>query len=168
MWDSNAPLQILKTMPKRLGSEELERLQMVIDADKYKNSLVSGFDLCGMYAPFCKGCKKTSIYPCALAYINMIQAEGADVEIDAKPVTGTMPNPVLERPIEQIEKVISEAEEKVVEDKSVTVSEQNIQPEIQKTVSEEVAVSGGLEEYSPEKVQNETKRRIRIALARKK
>ena len=66
MWDSNAPLQLLKSMPKKLGKEHLEKIQMVIDADKYKNSLISGFDLCGMYAPFCRDCKKTSIYPCAL------------------------------------------------------------------------------------------------------
>ena len=58
MWDSNSPLQLLQAMPKKLTKENLEKLQMVIDADKYKNSLVSGFDLCGMYAPFCRGCKK--------------------------------------------------------------------------------------------------------------
>ncbi len=86
MWDSNSPLQLLNTMPKKLTKENLQRLQLVIDADKYKNSLLSGFDLCGMYAPFCRGCKKTSIYPCAVAYINMLKAGGMDIEIDAKPV----------------------------------------------------------------------------------
>lgn len=86
MWDSNAPLQLLQSMPRKLTAENLEKLQLVIDADKYKNSLVSGFDLCGMYAPFCRGCKKTSIFPCALAYVNMMQAGGVDIEIDAKPL----------------------------------------------------------------------------------
>ena len=86
MWDSNAPFQLLQTMPKKLGKEHLEKLQLVLDADKYKNSLVSGFDLCGMYAPFCRECRKTSIYPCALAYINMLRSEGYGIEIDAKPV----------------------------------------------------------------------------------
>ena len=88
MWDSNAPLQLLKSMPEKLSKENLEKIQMVIDADKYKNRLISGFDLCGMYAPFCRGCKKTSIYPCALAYVNMKKAEGMRIEIDAKPEIG--------------------------------------------------------------------------------
>ena len=86
MWDSNSPLQLLQTMPRKLTAENLEKLQLVIDADKYKNSLVSGFDLCGMYAPFCRGCRKTSIFPCAIAYVNMMQAGGVDIEIDAKPM----------------------------------------------------------------------------------
>lgn len=85
MWDEYTPLQLLKTMPKKLNQENLSKIQMVIDADKYKNSLVSGFDLCGIYAPFCRGCDKTSIYPCAIAYIRMMQADGMNIEIDASP-----------------------------------------------------------------------------------
>lgn len=88
MWDSNTPLQLLKTMPKKLNQDNLAKIQMVIDADKYKNSLVSGFDLCGIYAPFCRGCDKTSIYPCAIAYIRMLQAEGMKIQIDAAPMGG--------------------------------------------------------------------------------
>lgn len=86
MWDEYTPLQLLKTMPRKLNQENLSKIQMVIDADKYKNSLVSGFDLCGIYAPFCRGCDKTSIYPCAIAYIRMMQADGMNIEIDASPV----------------------------------------------------------------------------------
>lgn len=86
MWDSNSPLQLLKTMPSRLGKEELEKLQAVLEADKYKNSLISGFDLCGMYAPFCRGCSKASIYPCAVAYVNMMKESGMDVDVAARPV----------------------------------------------------------------------------------
>ncbi|MDE6597310.1 MAG: hypothetical protein K2K60_01560 [Clostridia bacterium] len=88
MWDNNTPLQLLKTMPRKLNQENLSKIQMIIDADKYKNSLVSGFDLCGIYAPFCRGCDKTSIYPCAIAYIRMLQAEGMKIQIDASPLGG--------------------------------------------------------------------------------
>ena len=98
MWDSNSPLQLLQSMPRKLTAENLEKLQLVIDADKYKNSLVSGFDLCGMYAPFCRGCRKTSIFPCAIAYVNMLQANGVDIEIDAKPMAAE--NPPVAPPVE--------------------------------------------------------------------
>ena len=84
MWDSNAPLQLLQSMPRKLTKENLEKLQLVIDADKYKNSLLSGFDLCGMYAPFCRGCKKTSIFPCAIAYVNFVRSNGMEVETRAR------------------------------------------------------------------------------------
>lgn len=87
MWDNNAPLQLLKTMPKKLNQENLEKIQLLIDADKYKNSIISGFDLCGIFAPFCRGCDKTSIYPCAVSYIRMLQADGMEIEIDASPNT---------------------------------------------------------------------------------
>lgn len=85
MWDNNAPLQLLKTMPNRLNQENLEKIQLLIDADKYKNSIISGFDLCGIFAPFCRGCDKTSIYPCAVSYIRMLQSQGMEIEIDASP-----------------------------------------------------------------------------------
>ncbi|MDE7306358.1 MAG: hypothetical protein K2N33_03115, partial [Clostridia bacterium] len=88
MWDNNTPLQLLKTMPRKLNQDNLAKIQMIIDADKYKNSLVSGFDLCGIYAPFCRGCDKTSIYPCAIAYIRMLQSEGMKIQIDASPMGG--------------------------------------------------------------------------------
>ena len=162
MWDSNAPLQLLKSMPKKLSKENLEKIQMVIDADKYKNSLISGFDLCGMYAPFCRGCKKTSIYPCAVAYINMKKSEGMDVEIDAKPVIGiekTMPEPVLNAERVEDEVAVSAvvykekpAVERVAESESVQ----------QETVKIEKVVQ--LDNLS----RTSVKRKIRIAVARKK
>lgn len=93
MWDNNAPLQLLKTMPNRLNQENLEKIQLLIDADKYKNSIISGFDLCGIFAPFCRGCDRTSIYPCAVSYIRMLQSEGMDIEIDASPSFYTMSRP---------------------------------------------------------------------------
>ncbi|MDE7264666.1 MAG: hypothetical protein K2N52_00125, partial [Clostridia bacterium] len=85
MWDNNAPLQLLKTMPSKLNQEHLEKIQMLLDADKYKNSIISGFDLCGIFAPFCRGCDRTSIYPCAVSYIRMLQSQGMNIEIDASP-----------------------------------------------------------------------------------
>ncbi len=93
MWDNNAPLQLLKTMPSRLNQEHLEKIQMLIDADKYKNSIISGFDLCGIFAPFCRGCDRTSIYPCAVSYIRMLQSEGMNIEIDASPSYYCTPKP---------------------------------------------------------------------------
>lgn len=142
MWDSNSPLQLLNTMPKKLTKENLQRLQLVIDADKYKNSLLSGFDLCGMYAPFCRGCKKTSIYPCAVAYINMLKAGGMDIEIDAKPV---------------------EAVEEVQEEVAATA-----EPEV--IVAAEVKPEPLPTEVKPAEVRAESpvKRKIRIAVARRK
>ncbi len=142
MWDSNSPLQLLNTMPKKLTKENLQRLQLVIDADKYKNSLLSGFDLCGMYAPFCRGCKKTSIYPCAVAYINMLKAGGMDIEIDAKPV---------------------EAAEEVQEEVAAAA-----EPEV--IVAAEVKSEPLPTEEKPTEVRAEApvKRKIRIAVARRK
>lgn len=145
MWDSNAPLQLLKSMPKKLGKEHLEKIQMVIDADKYKNSLISGFDLCGMYAPFCRDCKKTSIYPCALAYVNMKKNEGMDVEIDAKPL--------LKQEEERAEPVKTE----VVEETAAAVVEEESEP---------VEIAPPEEEIRKE--ERVEKRKIRIAVARKK
>ncbi|MCI9407261.1 MAG: hypothetical protein HFK06_02780 [Clostridia bacterium] len=142
MWDSNSPLQLLNTMPKKLTKENLQRLQLVIDADKYKNSLLSGFDLCGMYAPFCRGCKKTSIYPCAVAYINMLKAGGMDIEIDARPVEA----------VEEVQEEVAAAAE----------------PEV--IVAAEVKPEPLPTEVKPAEVRAEApvKRKIRIAVARRK
>ncbi|MGN0804783.1 MAG: hypothetical protein ACI4MS_05315 [Candidatus Coproplasma sp.] len=90
MWNENAPLELLKTMPNVLTEENLANIQSVIDVDKYENSYQLGQDLCGTYAPFCNGCDKTVNCPCAVAYVKMKQAEGMDVAIaetktEAKP-----------------------------------------------------------------------------------
>lgn len=81
MWDSEAPLNLLKSMPAQLNKENLRNIQEIIDVDKYKNSMELKRDLCGEYAPFCEYCDKTVQYPCAVAYVRMKQAEGMQIEI---------------------------------------------------------------------------------------
>lgn len=155
MWDSNAPLQLLQSMPRQLTAEHLEKLQLVIDADKYKNSLVSGFDLCGMYAPFCRGCRKTSIFPCALAYINMMQTAGLEVEIGARPMAPEMPQP---------EQPYAPTSEPSYTDPSETAFAQSEQPLAQPAASEtqqpehvETQTVASFTEQ-PEEVQEEAQR----------
>ncbi|MBE7088211.1 MAG: hypothetical protein E7370_01620 [Clostridiales bacterium] len=82
MWNENLPLELLKDMPTELNEENTAKIQRVIDVDKYKNSEWKGYDLCGEYAPFCKGCDKWIPYPCAYSYIKMKQAEGMEVKIN--------------------------------------------------------------------------------------
>ena len=53
MWNSQAPLQLLLSMPNTLNKENLINLQKVIDVDKIINSQRLKRDLCGEYAPFC-------------------------------------------------------------------------------------------------------------------
>ena len=172
MWDSNAPLQLLKSMPEKLSKENLEKLQLVLEADKYKNSLVSGFDLCGMYAPFCKGCKKTSIYPCAISYVNMMRSNGMNVEIDARPVPGENNNfsskpQITEKPVNSVVEEVAVADarqEEVIETKEAeTVKTEKIISE-QNTVVEEVNPAA----KHIEPVKDRAGRKIRIAVARKK
>lgn len=83
MWNSEAPLEILSGMPHELNRANLERLQQVIDVDKYRNSFELGRDLCGEYAPFCSNCDKELDCPCAVAYVKMKQEEGMEVAIAA-------------------------------------------------------------------------------------
>lgn len=175
MWDNNSPLQLLNSMSKKLTKENLEKLQLVIDADKYKNSLICGFDLCGMYAPFCRDCKKTSIYPCALAYVNMMKADGMDIEIDARPVETSVhvaaeteeETAVAPKPEEAFEDGAEESaysdsadaeavEEPAAEDGTVKVDEEDVVPG---------PVAG--EEVSRQD-DKPVKRGIRIAVARRK
>lgn len=169
MWDSNSPLQLLKTMPKKLSKENLEKLQLLIDADKYKNSLISGFDLCGMYAPFCRDCKKTSIYPCAIAYINMIRAGGADIEIDAKPVASAEQSVSVNKPEVQPELV-----EEVAVDSETPVQEADypVEEKVEEiAVAEEEVITEEpqpIEEVQPEVLAKPVKKKIRIAFARRK
>lgn len=170
MWDSNALLQLLKSMPKKLSKENLEKIQMLIDADKYKNSLLSGFDLCdmNMYAPFCRGCSKTSIYPCAIAYVNMMKADGMEIEIAAKPVTAA-PQPSVEEPTKP--EVKAEEPAKIEATTIAAVPEEPVAEEIAEPVKSEIAVAREPEQKpeplsEPEKTV--VKRKIRIAVARKK
>ncbi len=152
MWDSNSPLQLLKTMPSRLGKEELEKLQAVLEADKYKNSLISGFDLCGMYAPFCRGCSKASIYPCAVAYVNMMKESGMDVDVAARPVEEVRQDADVSQSLQSAVGGVSGA---VAEDTSVAAEQ---------TVAEQAdAERSEVEEVTPRIIG-----KIRIAVARRK
>lgn len=81
MWNENACLELLKSMPEQLSGEDLARLQEALDADKYVSSVVNGRDMCGEFAPFCKGCTKEGLTPCAVAYINMKNGEGGNYTI---------------------------------------------------------------------------------------
>ena len=152
MWDSNSPLQLLKTMPSRLGKEELEKLQAVLEADKYKNSLISGFDLCGMYAPFCRGCSKASIYPCAVAYVNMMKESGMAVDVAARPVEEVRQDADVSQSLQSAVGGVSGA---VAEDPSVAAEQ---------TVAEQAdAEKSEVEEVTPRIIG-----KIRIAVARRK
>ena len=139
-------------MPSRLGKEELEKLQAVLEADKYKNSLISGFDLCGMYAPFCRGCSKASIYPCAVAYVNMMKESGMDVDVAARPVEEVRQDADLSQSLQSAGGGVSGA---VAEDTSVAAEQ---------TVAEQAdAEQSEVEEVTPRIIG-----KIRIAVARRK
>ena len=105
MWDNSTLLQLLNSMPKTLEKQHIEKLQMLIDADKYKNQLISGFDLCGQYAPFCYECDKNVNYPCAVAYVKYMKAQGMDIEI-SQSVFG-------EKVEDSAEQLVNEAESEV-------------------------------------------------------
>ena len=139
-------------MPSRLGKEELEKLQAVLEADKYKNSLISGFDLCGMYAPFCRGCSKASIYPCAVAYVNMMKESGMDVDVAARPVEEVRQDADVSQSLQSAGGGVSGA---VAEDTSVA-SEQTVAEQADAEQSE-------VEEVTPRIIG-----KIRIAVARRK
>ena len=83
MWNSEAPLKLLQSMPAQLNIQNLKNIQQTIDVDKFENSKRLNRDLCGEYAPFCGMCDKWVKYPCAVAYVKMKQAEGMQVEIAA-------------------------------------------------------------------------------------
>ena len=80
-WDSNAPLELLSSMPAQLNKKNLKDIQAIIDKDKFVCSNELTRDLCGEYAPFCAICDKKVKYPCAVAYVKMKQADGMQVEI---------------------------------------------------------------------------------------
>ena len=164
MWDNNTPLQLLKTMPKVLEEEHLAKLQMLLEADKSKNQLLSGTDLCGTYAPFCEDCNKETEYPCAVAYVNYLKAQGTDIEIatDAKE-DETVADSVEE--VETVEEVAENAEEvgEVVEEQPAENPEETVEEQVPETAEEgEEVVEDAKPEEKPEKT------RIRIAIARKK
>lgn len=175
MWDKDTPLQLLSTMPNILENEHLEKLQMLLEADKYKNQLVSGLDLCGTYAPFCGGCNKENKYPCAIAYINYLRAQGMDIQIDAGS-TNEQPeiSPEAEN-ISETENISVESESLPEADDTVEVSENSPEDESLPEESENAPEGSqeAVEEVKPDEEPNNTeeqpkKIKIRIAMARKK
>ena len=147
MWDNSTPLKLLQTMPKVLEDEHLEKLQMLLEADKYKNQLLSGSELCGTYAPFCDGCNKEFKYPCAVAYVNYLKEQGTDIDIAADSE-------------EAAETVAEEITEEKTDDNEPVITEENSEEQEPAAVEETVAKT---EEEKPVE-----KTKIRIAIARKK
>ena len=117
MWNSEAPLKLLESMPAELDIHNLKNIQQTIDVDKYINSYQRKRDLCGEYAPFCKNCDKWVKYPCAVAYVKMKQAEGMQVEIAASaylPADAEVEDEP-EEPVEELSEVEEEPEEQIEE-----------------------------------------------------
>lgn len=188
MWDSNALSQLLASMPSNLSEEEFKKIQMLIDADKNKNNLLSGFDLCemNMYAPFCKGCTKTSIYPCAISYLNFLQSGGMNGEEEAKPAEAEQETVATETQSEQ--PAIESGEEVPYAEETVTPAPEPVEEAIEETAvaspyygnTEQAAAEQApqAEIYSAqpanevstvsEPSQAPVKRKIRIAVARKR
>lgn len=168
MWDNETPLKLLSTMPNTLEDKHLEKLQMLLEADKYKNQLVSGLDLCGTYAPFCDGCNKVNKYPCATAYINYLKTQGIDIQID----TGT-PDEEYENSSETVNTGV---EENTTESEDISVNpeysaEEDVLPEEPANAPEEneEMVEEVKPEYEPDNTEEQPKKiKIRIATARKK
>ncbi len=102
MWNEKGPLELLKEMPNVLTAENLAQIQRVIDNDKFINSQKLRADLCGKYAPFCAGCDKTVLKPCAVAYVRMKIKEGMEVQMENIP--DEAPEPPSE--IEGLEEVV--------------------------------------------------------------
>ncbi len=116
MWNSEAPLKLLMSMPSYLTLENLKNIQQIIDDDKFINSQDYQHDLCGEYAPFCENCDKSVKYPCAVAYIKMKQEEGLKVDMEIAAVDAEEP---------QTEEEIKTEEEPNVEPEPEPVKEEN-------------------------------------------
>lgn len=138
MWNSEAPLKLLESMPTELDIYNLRNIQQTIDVDKYKNSYIRKRDLCGEYAPFCQNCDKWVKYPCAVAYVKMKQAEGMQVEIAASAYLPA--DAEVAEPEEEVEEIV-EAEEIQTPEEPVEIEEE---------------------------AQNTDKKYIRIAIAKRK
>ena len=163
MWDNNTPLQLLQTMPKILEEEHLAKLQMLLEADKYKNQLLSGTDLCGTYAPFCEDCNKETKYPCAVAYVNYLKAQGTDIEIATDPAQEEETVAEVAEVVEEVEEVEEVVAEESIEDQTAEITEEIADEQVPETAEESETV---VEEVKPEEKPEKTK--IRIAIARKK
>ena len=151
MWDNITPLKLLESMPETLEDEHLAKLQLLLEADRYKNQIVNGADLCGTYAPICDGCDKGAQYPCAAAYLNYLksQAEANEVEADI--------------PAEDLK---NNAEEEIAEPLSKVDSIEEQPLPVEEAVEEVGEVKSDIVSDEPEPEQPKT--RIRIAIARKR
>ena len=81
MWNNEKPLKFLMSLPDKIGRESLKRLQSIIDEDRSLNREESDIEICGRYAPFCKFCDKTMLYPCAMSYVKLQQNDGLCIEV---------------------------------------------------------------------------------------
>ncbi len=66
---------------------ELPVIQAITDIDKYLISKTVDFDVCGMYAPFCKLCVKSVPNPCATAYLKYITGHNREPANRSQTVT---------------------------------------------------------------------------------
>ena len=156
MWDNVTPLKLLETMPENLEEDDLVKLQLLLEADRYKNQIIAGTDLCGTYAPICEGCNKEGKHPCAVAYLNYIKGQGANTEVGD-----------TEQTVEESAEPSSEIEN--IEEQPTASGN----PEEQLSTADEVKEGVEDEESKPEEnagapEQEPQKTRIRIAIARKK
>ncbi len=164
MWNEKASLELLKNMPDDLTEEHLVRLQKLLDANKYVSSIENGRDMCGEFAPFCKNCIRGGLTPCAIAYINMKNREGASYRVVDKanaevPIADNAPE--QEEALEQTpadgepEQIDIEEIESIVADAPT----EEVRAECG-TTAEEVSANDGIEE---ERISENTLEQIAMA-----
>lgn len=154
IWDSNAPLELLAHMPVRLTGDNLELIQATIDRDKYICSCAMHRDLCGEYAPFCSMCDKSVIYPCAVAYIKMKNAEDLSLEVAVADSTPDTESKDVDRP----EETTGDIEHSENIPYEIIVEEEPVEEEL--TIIREPTDGDTLKKKSG--------KRIRVAVARRK
>ena len=160
MWDNIAPLKLLESMPENLEDDHLAKLQMLLEADRYKHQIINGFDLCGTYAPICDGCDKGVKYPCATAYLNYLkrQAEAKEVASEIPAEDSVNGEEEIAEPSPEVDNVDNEVEN------VANIREQPLPVEEAEEEVDEVKVDEVPTEVEPE----QPKTRIRIAVARKR
>ncbi len=68
MWNKESVMLMLE----KLSSNDKQTIQAAIDYDKYVNSEILNYDLCGSYAPFCDVCPLHNAHLCAKMYAEYI------------------------------------------------------------------------------------------------
>lgn len=174
-WDSNAPLELLSSMPAQLNKKNLKDIQAIIDKDKFVCSHELTRDLCGEYAPFCALCDKSLKYPCAVSYVKMKQADGMQVEIA---VSDDDNSDIEDEPVEVATAVATEvvaenppAETLVAEQKTAVEEVASQEAPVEVAPVEAVAEVHEEQVEAKEEVVAEqpvAKKRIRIAIAKRK